>query len=151
MGSIKINFMEKYEKSIEECTNKINKIFEVALDESDTYVCIKLYSLDIKDNHSFFNKQPNIQATIERFGRNKIMKIQDIDVIDKNVGNGSILLSHLIEYCKNIGVSNIKGDISIVDKNHFSRLKHFYSKFNFDVEIGNNAGSINLDLKDCKR
>ena len=143
--------MEKYEKSIEECTNKINKEFEVALDESDTYVCIKLYSLDIKDNHSLFNKQPNIQATIERFGKDKIMKIQDIDVIDKNVGNGSILLSHLIEYCKNIGVSNIKGDISIVDKNHFSRLKHFYSKFNFDVEIGNNAGSINLDLKDCKR
>ena len=143
--------MEKYEKSIEECTNKINKKFEVALDESDTYVCIKLYSLDIKDNHSLFNKQPNIQATIERFGRDKIMKIQDIDVIDKNVGNGSILLSHLIEYCRNIGVSNIKGDISIVDKNHFSRLKHFYSKFNFDVEIGNNAGSINLDLKDCKR
>ena len=143
--------MEKYEKSIEECTNKINKKFEVALDENDTYVCIKLYSLDIKDNHSLFNKQPNIQATIERFGRDKIMKIQDIDVIDKNVGNGSILLSHLIEYCKNIGVSNIKGDISIVDKKHFSRLKHFYSKFNFDVEIGNNAGSINLDLKDCKR
>lgn len=72
------------------------------------------------------------------------IEIDDILVVDDDVGNGSILMPYFIEYCKTTDAKYICGQLSSVDKGHFERLEHFYKKHGFNVKFTSNrsAGSI---------
>lgn len=54
---------------------------------------------------------------------------------EQNKGYGSILMNQLKELARIENVQYITGDIVERDFDHVNRLKHFYSKHNFDVEI----------------
>ncbi|MBT2214812.1 hypothetical protein KK120_03140 [Virgibacillus dakarensis] len=54
---------------------------------------------------------------------------------EKNKGYGSVLMKHLKEVARDENVQYITGDIVERDFDHVNRLKHFYGKHDFDVEI----------------
>ena len=74
------------------------------------------------------------------------MKILDFKCTDcKNEGKGSILLSVMIEHCKENGISEIWGELSSVDELcscNKARRNHIYEKFGF----ANNGRTISLCL-----
>lgn len=79
-----------------------------------------------------------------------VIKIQDILVEDNNVGNGSILMSYFLDYCKAFtDAKYITGYLSPVDSGHFDRLEHFYKKHGFMVTLNENrtSGSIKYEIK----
>lgn len=51
----------------------------------------------------------------------------------ENSGYGSVLMTHLINYLKNSGFHSMTGIISWVDFDHEEKLRHFYSKFGFEI------------------
>ncbi|MEC5424598.1 hypothetical protein QGM71_13940 [Virgibacillus sp. C22-A2] len=53
----------------------------------------------------------------------------------ENKGYGSVLMKHLKEIAREENVQYITGDIVERDFDHVNRLKHFYSKHNFDVKV----------------
>lgn len=53
----------------------------------------------------------------------------------ENKGYGSILMKHLKEVARDENIQYITGDIVERDFDHIERLKYFYSKHYFDVEI----------------
>lgn len=50
-----------------------------------------------------------------------------------NKGYGAQLMNALLDYGKKNGISEIHGDLSIVDLDHKDRLHHFYQKFGFTI------------------
>ncbi|WP_099156571.1 hypothetical protein [Virgibacillus ndiopensis] len=54
---------------------------------------------------------------------------------EENKGYGSILMKHLKELAREENVQYITGDIVKRDFDHVGRLKHFYNKHYFDVNI----------------
>lgn len=54
---------------------------------------------------------------------------------EQNKGYGSILMNHLKELAHDENVQYITGDIVERDFDHVNRLKYFYRKHNFDVNI----------------
>lgn len=59
--------------------------------------------------------------------------IDDIDMEDNNIGNGTIAMNALIKYAKETSASWISGSLSSVDNDHISRRNHFYEKFGFTI------------------
>ena len=51
----------------------------------------------------------------------------------ENRGMGSMLVREALEICKRLGQEGMEGDLSIVDSDHFDKLKHFYEKLGFSV------------------
>lgn len=79
---------------------------------------------------------------------------------EQNKGYGSILMNHLKEVAQEENCQYITGDIVERDFDHVNRLRHFYSKHNFDVEIDHEEqsgeivwvrGSICYSLNSRKR
>ena len=56
-----------------------------------------------------------------------------VDSDIENRGLGSMLVREAIEECKRRGHKGINGYLSIVDCDHFSKLKHFYKKLRFSI------------------
>ncbi|MFD0951851.1 hypothetical protein [Virgibacillus natechei] len=54
---------------------------------------------------------------------------------EENKGYGSVLLKHLKETAREKNVQAITGDIVKRDFDHVNRLKYFYNKHDFDVQI----------------
>lgn len=100
--------------------------------------------------YSLINNHPRIMATIEYdyIKGTKSIKIDDIQVQDENIGNGSILMPYFLEYCKKIDAKYISGMLSDVDSDHFDRSIHFYEKHGFTCKLNESktSGSIRLDL-----
>ncbi|MFC4559872.1 hypothetical protein ACFO3D_16945 [Virgibacillus kekensis] len=75
-------------------------------------------------------------------------KDQNLHIADikgeENKGYGSILMKHLKEAAREENIQYITGDIVKRDFDHVERLKHFYSKHDFDVKIDhhNQQGEI---------
>ncbi|MCB2298880.1 hypothetical protein [Clostridium tagluense] len=70
----------------------------------------------------------------------KILKIADILTVEKNIGNGSLLMKYLFQYAnENKNMKKITGIISMLDKDHFDRLEHFYEKHGFNVVFYTNS------------
>lgn len=65
----------------------------------------------------------------------------------ENRGFGSILLRNVIELGKQFDCKTITGKLSSVDYDHFDKLKHLYEKFNFEVNITGESGTIIRKLK----
>ncbi|HCQ6374301.1 TPA: hypothetical protein OL524_001704 [Clostridioides difficile] len=80
------------------------------------------------------------------------VEINDITVQYLNVNNASIAMNHFILIAKKeIKAKKITGNISIVDKDHWDRIIHFYSKFNFEINYsGHIPTSINLIFNEEK-
>ena len=81
-----------------------------------------------------------------------LMDVQ-VDRWVENRGVGSMLVRAAIEDCKRQGNLGIYGEISKVDEDHFSKLKHFYEKLGFTFvlydeneldENSNTVGKIEL-------
>ncbi len=62
------------------------------------------------------------------------ISILDVITVDNNVGNGSILMTAFLKYCKQYTRATcVKGTLSDVDRDHFDRSEHFYKKHGFEV------------------
>ena len=61
------------------------------------------------------------------------IKIEDVLCKQNNIGNGSILMLSLFEYCKRHNIQRITGYLSSVDNDHKSRRDHYYKKFGFTL------------------
>ncbi|MEL7655107.1 MAG: GNAT family N-acetyltransferase [Bacillota bacterium] len=59
--------------------------------------------------------------------------IEDWHCEYENMGYGSVLMTHLINYLKVAGFFYLTGEICPVDFNHESKLRHFYTKFGFKI------------------
>ena len=44
-----------------------------------------------------------------------------------------MLVREALEICQRLGQEGMDGDLSIVDSDHFDKLKHFYEKLGFSV------------------
>lgn len=54
---------------------------------------------------------------------------------DYNKGYGSLLMEQLLQIAKKENIKVITGNISSIDWNHFERIRHFYQKYGFSVEL----------------
>lgn len=61
------------------------------------------------------------------------VKIEDVLCKQNNIGNGSILMLSLFEFCKRHNIRKITGYLSSVDDDHKERRDHYYKKFGFVV------------------
>lgn len=61
------------------------------------------------------------------------VKIEDVLCKQNNIGNGSILMLSLFEYCKRHNIQRITGYLSPVDEDHKARRNHYYKKFGFTI------------------
>ncbi|MGO0885059.1 hypothetical protein ACTPDI_19950 [Clostridioides difficile] len=95
-----------------------------------------------------------IEATIYQDNRAEpiSVEIDDITVKNINMNSASIAMKHFIVIAKKeIRAKEITGKISIVDKDHWERIIHFYSKFNFEINYsGHIPTSINLIFNEEK-
>lgn len=101
------------------------------------------------ERYKAINNHPKIMASyISCYGEEPYIKIDDILVVDDDVGNGSILMPYFIKYCKTTDAKYICGQLSSVDKGYFNRSEHFYKKHGFNVEFtfDRSAGSIKYTL-----
>lgn len=107
----------------------------------DNVLYIKLYS------PTYIYRHPKIMTKVFDSESEKFTKIIDIDMIDNDIGNGSICMEYFLEEARNTFVKYIIGDLSFVDIDHFDRLEHFYSKHGFLVEFRPNKSSGDITLK----
>lgn len=120
--------------------NKLGEEVYVFRTQSDSLLNIYLCS----QSYKAINGLPRIMAVINKDN----VKIEDIQTIDINIGNGKILMEYLISTAKKMEMANITGWLSPEDKGHFDRSEHYYRKFEFDVKLNDsrNSGSIKLKL-----
>ncbi|HLS09063.1 hypothetical protein [Lentibacillus sp.] len=74
------------------------------------------------------------------YKENQYLHIADIKG-EENKGYGSVLMKHLKEEARKDNRPCITGDIVKRDFDHVERLKHFYSKHDFDVTIDHETQS----------
>ncbi|MBU5220472.1 hypothetical protein KQI67_28275 [Bacillus albus] len=126
--------------------NKEKKEMIVYKECTECSVYIKL----LGESSRGFERVSQINARIYKNSDYRYMKIEDIQMIDNYMGNGSIAMEYLIKTSKKMGISYIEGVLAIssvngeVIKEHFDRLIHYYEKFGFEVNIesGSTLGNI---------
>lgn len=64
----------------------------------------------------------------------------------KNMGYGSILMTHLVNYLKIAGYLYLTVDICPTDFDHEDKLRHFYTKFGFEITDYLDRRAIKLQL-----
>lgn len=67
---------------------------------------------------------------VSSYGEDSYIKIDDILVVNNDVGNGSILMSYFIKYCKTTDAKYICGQLSSVDKGHLIARNIFIKSMN---------------------
>jgi hypothetical protein len=107
--------------------------------EDSKFLDIKLYN-----SNDGINAHPACWMKIKKYPESNKMEVQDITGGYKNIGLGSIAMNALIQYANNNNIKKIFGEISLVDWDHIGRLKHFYSKFDFEITLDemNKQGKI---------
>lgn len=70
------------------------------------------------------------------------------DIVSKieNQGYGSRMLEFLIRLSKELGCHVIRGNLSSNDADHFDKLRHWYEKYGFEVNIKDGQGVIRRHL-----
>ena len=76
------------------------------------------------------------------------VRITDIQVRRINQGFGSMLMRDSIAFLRSAGFRTVTGTICPTDFDHEDRLRHFYSKFGFDIRDTGNTRSLLLSLTD---
>lgn len=96
------------------------------------------------------SRHPRIMSGIEtdKTSGKDYVHIEDILMIDDNIGNGTICMRYFIEETKKLDVTDIRGILSLVDADHFDRAIHFYRKNGFNVEMDgdNRSGRIRYEF-----
>lgn len=91
-------------------------------------------------------RHPRIMAYVDtdRSTGEKYMHIEDIMMVNDDIGNGSICMQYFIEETKKCNITEIRGILSMVDQGHFDRSIHFYKKngFQIDMDGDNKSGRI---------
>lgn len=71
-----------------------------------------------------------------------------IDIIgETSLGYGSILLSYFVELCTVQKIETIRGNLSLVDSDHFDRSEKFYKKHGFEVVFNDKHTNGVMTLK----
>lgn len=65
----------------------------------------------------------------------------------ENEGYGSILMTRLIAFLRMSGFLYLTGIISFVDFGHEDKLRHFYTKFGFEITDHPNKRTLKLSLR----
>ncbi len=119
------------------------------------YVCLSIsedtFDLYLKSAFTRRHPVPRLFGTIHpRSSMNNIgkCKIDDMNAVNENEGNGSILLDYAKKYLKSIGIRYIYGDLSSVDKDKFGKLEKFYMKNSFEVTFNEErtSGRIKINI-----
>lgn len=134
---------EKNHVIVGEDINKMKEQVLVVQWVFDNDIWFMLYSEHYMPIH------PRIMASyVPNNGEDPYIIIDDILVVNNDVGNGSILMPYFIKYCKTTDAKYICGQLSTVDKGHFNRLEHFYKKHGFNVKFKSDrsSGSIKYTL-----
>lgn len=125
---------------------KVEEVF-VLRNQNESLLTLYLFG----KSYLAINGLPRLMAKIATDYRNndKHIEIMDIQTVNIDVGNGSILMEHFLKSSKAIGAKSVKGWLSGVDADHFDRSEHFYKKFGFQVRFDEHrtSGSIELELK----
>lgn len=89
------------------------------------------------------SRLPKIMAEVEkdRSSGKSYMHIEDILMVDDNIGNGSICMRYFLQEAKQLGVEEIRGILSLVDADHFDRSIHYYEKHGFSIEMDSDSKS----------
>ena len=68
-------------------------------------------------------------------GKQSLALLNDVRVDDRieNRGLGSMLVREAIEECKRRGHKGLYGFLSEADRDHFSKLEHFYGRLGFSI------------------
>ncbi|GEQ15600.1 hypothetical protein [Clostridium butyricum] len=107
------------------------KYYICALKDGNYYSMILMKNLEERGNYP----KLNLLLDYERIN-DKVMKIADIQVYEKCIGQGSVLMKYAINYlCTETDIRSIIGFLSQQDADHFDRLEHFYKKFGFEVSF----------------
>lgn len=136
---------EKNHVIVGEDVNKMKEQVLIVQWVFDNDIWFMLYS----ERYKAINNHPRIMASyVSCYGEEPYIKIDDILVVNNDVGNGSILMRYFIKYCKTTDAKCIRGQLSSVDNGHFDRSEHFYKKHGFNVKFTpeRSSGSIKYML-----
>ncbi len=133
------------QKTLEELFGYKSNQYELlgieTIEEKKYYVCAlkddKYYSMILIKNleERGSDSKLNFVLDYERLN-DKVMKIADIQVYEKSIGQGSILMKYAINYLfTETDIRIVTGFLSPVDSDHFDRLEDFYKKFGFEVSF----------------
>lgn len=158
--------MERYERECKYILNSKTKDLEVVnmiLSQKNNHIVGEAYNrvgnhvYVVQNNHGisidFFlystkyrSSHPRLLATYqESFGEGEpSVKIEDFLAVDENVGNGTLLMTFFLDYCKRLNIKEINGVLSYVDKEHFDKLEYFYQKNGFVVAINESRTAGNI-------
>lgn len=120
--------------------NKQNEDVFVVREINGNNFTFKLIGL----KYSAIINHPRLYARV--FNDNNVI-IDDILTEDNSVGNVSILMRYFLNYCERIGIKEIRGMLSWVDKDHFPRSIRFYKKHGFqNIPNEENPRGIKLNM-----
>lgn len=132
--------------------NKNNEELIITEWVTNSQVWVKLYGRSYLGIMQLPRIMGSLKKTYSDLEESKYIIIDDINNIDDNIGNGSIMMEYFIKLAKSLGVAYISGELSSMDKDHFDRLEHFYKNFGFIVSFNEDrtSGSIRLDLSNIR-
>ena len=124
-------------------TNKNNEELYIVKSVYDSSLNIYL----LGKSYQAINRLPRIMAEIKTDyqSKEKFIKIHDVQMIDNNIGNGSIAMEYFLKTAKKIEAKCIRGGLSSVDSDHFDRSEHYYKKFDFKVKFNVDRSSGNIE------
>lgn len=117
------------------------------------YLCSPSYQAinDLPRIMSNFREEYTERTSSGRF--KKILYINDIQMVDNEIGNGSIAMKYFLKTVEKLkesmNIEYISGSLSSVDIDHFDRSEHYYKKFDFEVifDEKRTSGSIKKILR----
>ena len=93
-------------------------------------------------------EKPICSMDISYVSKSRSVHIEDWSCESENMGYGSTLMTHLINYLKVAECHCLTGYICPVDFDHEDKLRHFYTKFGFQITDFPDRRAINLQLKE---
>lgn len=134
--------------------NKIQKKLYLVKSEDEKNLELYLYELDSKRLCSklLTTKSEKYELINNSFEKQcNYIYIDDFNSEEENVGNGTILMSYLLDYLKNKEFSFITGYLSPIDRYNREKQEYFYKKYEFEVVYKDEdkyEGRILLSFKD---
>ncbi|WP_313069876.1 hypothetical protein [Lacrimispora sp.] len=148
---INVNPIRNYEKVFNAIKKDEVDVLGIEMNRADEYVIVTKRYIDnvlyiMLYGPSYINNHPRIMAEVCTLKTEKFIKISDINMIDNEIGNGSICMEYFLKEARNTSVNHIDGYLSLGDIDHFDRLEHFYLKYGFLVKFSPNRSSGDLKL-----
>lgn len=144
-------FQEIIEKKWENHNSEI-RFFIISTDypfvdfDIDSFFSYYLWSPNYNKKDKF---QTHIFASISDTESGKHIFIHEFESKVENEGLGQLLLNSFLSWARDIGVSEIEGNLVETDKDRFEKLEYLYKKVGFDVcfDVERKSGKIKLATK----